>query len=432
MSWLLLLGTLAAAVSSGVWLGSALGITGALILFVYAGGSGALELMASTSFSVLNSYTLIAMPLFVFMGEVLVFSGVSNKMYSAFTPLLDRFPGKLLLTNVMVCSIFGAMCGSSMATAAAVGSVAYPELEKRDYDRAAVVGSLAGAGTLGLLIPPSIQLIVYGAWEGLSVGKLFIAALLPGVMMALLFMAFIIVSCSFRPGIAPGNGSRIPLGKAIANTMEAWPALVLILAILGTIYAGIATATEAAGIGAIVAILLAVVFRRFSFKDMFQALWATARIMGVIGFIIVGASILATAVSIIGLPRQVVSFVAESGLPPVVILVLVYVIYALLGCFFDAVSMMLMTLPFTFPLITSLGYDPIWFGVVTVIVIEMGQITPPVGVNLYVLQGITRGEVTIGEIAWAAFPYFLLLGLGLGVMTLFPQVCLWLPTLMTF
>lgn len=431
MYWVVMLGTLAVAVSSGVWLGIALGVTGVVLLYVSI-GSPALQLMASASFSILNSYTLIAMPLFVFMGEVLVFSGVSNKMYSAFTPLFDRFPGKLLLTNVFVCSIFGAMCGSSMATAAAVGSVAYPELEKRGYGRSTVVGSLAGAGTLGLLIPPSIQLIVYGAWEGLSVGQLFIAALLPGIMMALMFMAFIAVLTSLQPGIVPTAETKVSWGKAILNTKDAWPALVLIFSILGTIYLGIATATEAAGIGAIVAILLAIAFRSFSFNALFQALWATARLMGIIGFIIVGASILAVSVSIIGLPRQLVLLMAESGLLPILVLILIYVMYAALGCFFDAVSMMLMTLPFTFPLIVALGYDPIWFGVVTVIVIEMGQITPPVGVNLYVLQGITKGEVSIGEIALASLPYFFMLGLGLGIITLFPQICLWLPRRMAF
>ena len=431
MSWLIMIAILAAAVSSGVWLGVALGITGVVILFVYA-GSGALQLIASASFSTLNSYTLIAMPLFVFMGEVLVFSGVSNKMYSAFTPFFSRFPGKLLLTNVFVCSIFGAMCGSSMATAAAVGSVAYPELDKRGYDRSTVVGSLAGAGTLGLLIPPSIQLIVYGAWEGLSVGQLFIAALVPGIMMALMFMVFIGVKSLLQPGIAPSGEGKVSWIRAILNTKDAWPALVLIFSILGTIYLGIATATEAAGIGAIVAILLAIVFRNFRFKAMFQALLATARLMGIIGFIIIGASILATSISIIGLPRQLVLLVAEAGLPPVVVLILIYVMYAALGCFFDALSMMLMTLPFTFPLIVNLGYDPIWFGIVTVMVIEMGQITPPVGVNLYVLQGITKGEVSIGEIALASLPYFLMLALGLAIITLFPQICLWLPSMRAF
>ena len=429
MPWVVMLGTLGAFVSSGVWLGVALGVTGVVMLYAYA-GSGALQLMVTAPFSILNSYTLIAMPLFVLMGEVLVFSGVSDRMYSAFGPLFDRFPGRLLLTNVFVCAIFGAMCGSSMATAAAVGSVAYPELEKRGYNRSAVVGSLAGAGTLALLIPPSLQLIAYGVWEGLSVGQLFIAAIMPGIMMALMFMAFIGVKSLLQRDIVPVEKVKVSWGHAILDTKDAWPALILIFSILGTIYLGIATATESAGIGAIVAILMSIGFRKFSFKAMFEALWATARLMGMIGLIIIGASMLAAGISVIGLPRQLVLLVAGSGLSPVAILILIYVMYATLGCFFDALTMMLMTLPFTFPLVIALGYDPIWFGVVTVIVIEMGQITPPVGVNLYVLQGITGGEVSIGELAYASLPYFLMLCLGLGILTVFPQICLWLPSMM--
>lgn len=411
----------------GVWIGISLGAIGLIIMY-FLGGS-----LTSTMVSIWGMvfcFPLVAIPLYVLLGEIFVASGLSKKTYTSLAPLLERFPGKLLLTNTVVCAIFGAISGTSMATAAAVGSVAYPELSKRGYNRQVLVGNLAGSGTLGLLIPPSFTLILYGAWEGVSVGGLFIAAILPGLLMASLFLLFVVVSCLIRPDIVPPSAETVPLRRAIMNTKGIWPMAILIFCVLGTIYLGIATPTEAAGLGAMAAIILMISFRQFSFKKLYNALNETIKIQVLIGLILIGATIFSISISMLGIPRQIVVGIGEAGLSPLMIKIFVYILYLILGCFLNGSAMLLMTLPFTYPLMMSIGCDPFWFGIVLVVVTEMGQLTPPVGVNLYVLQGVTKGEVSLGEVAKGSIPYFLIQGLVLIIITIFPQICTWLPSLM--
>jgi C4-dicarboxylate transporter, DctM subunit len=422
-------GVLGALLLSGVWIGSALALTGVFILYFFGGGFQALVTIPVATWNTLFNFSLTALPLYIFLGEVFVFSGLANKSYNALAPVFERLPGKLLLTNVVVCGMFGAVLGSSMACAAAVGSIAYPELSKRGYQRQALVGNLAGAGTLGSFIPPSLGLIIYGSWVQVSVGGCFMATIFPALITLGLFLVYLMINCSLNPAIAPAGSEKIlPLGEALIKTKGIWPLLVLIFSIAGIIYFGIATATEAGGVAAFLGVILAIFMGTFSWKKLYQAAITTAVVCGMLSFIIVGAVIFSISVSVLGIPRMVVGAIGNSGLSPITILILIYVLYIILGCFFDFISMLVMTLPFVFPVVMGLGYDPFWFGVVLTIEGEMGLLTPPVGMNLYVLQGISK--VSLGEVSKGAFPYFCVLNITLALITIWPKLCTWLPATM--
>ncbi len=415
---------------SGVWIGCALALTGCSILYFFGGGASALVALPMATWNTLFNFSLTALPIYIFLGEVFVICGLARRSYDALTPLLERFPGKLLLTNVVVCAFFGAILGSSVACAASVSAIAYPELIKRGYSRKSLVGNLAGAGTLGSFIPPSLGLIVYGSWVNISVGGCFMAAVLPALITAIFFFIYVVIYCKWHPEIAPSVSEKVaPLGKALVKALIGiWPLAMLILTITTINFFGIATITEAGGVTASLTLIASIYFRRFSWKGLYQALLSTTVIFGMLSFIIVGALIFSISVSVIGLPRMVVGFIGESGLHPLVIIGGIFLLYLLLGCFFDFVAMMLMTVPFVFPIMSNLGYDPYWFGVVLVIVGEMALLTPPVGLNLYVLQGVAK--VSMGEVVRGSFPYFLILGVTLILVTIFPWLCTWLPSLM--
>jgi len=413
---------------SGLWIGIFLALVGILVLYFFGGGVASLQSAVLSGWNLLYNFSLSALPLYILLGEILVESGLAGKAYDAISPLFERFPGRLLLSNVSLDTLLGAVVGSSLATAAIVGSIAYPELSKRGYNERAVVGNLAGCGTLGSFVPPSLTLVLYGAWVRVSVGTCFIAALIPSLITSGLFVIYIVVASLRNPTIAPSSGKEpVPLGRAIFATKGIWPILILLLAIIGTIYFGLATATEAAGLAVMIAIAMTAAFRSFSFRKLYDALVNTAKMTSVIGFIMIGASIFCISISSIGLPRQLILGIEALQLPRVVVLIAIYLVYIVLGCFFDGGSILLMTLPFTFPLIMSLGEDPFWYGVVVVICIEMGLITPPVGLNLYILEGITRGKVKLGEIAKGSLPYFYMLNIALALITVFPGLCTWLP-----
>jgi len=423
------LAALFAALGSGVIIGACLGIAAMMLMYVYF---GTLVGLMESAWQIMFSFSLASIPCYILLGEIFIHSGLSNKVYGSLGPLLERFPAKLLTTNTVVCAIFGAISGSSIATAAAIGSVAYPEQKERGYDKVTVVGNLAGSGTLGLLIPPSFTLILYGAFTGVSVGDLFIAAVIPGILLASLFVTFISAYCKLNPSVLPRAAARVPLPSAIWATRNIWPMGILIFCVLGTIYLGMATPTEAAGLGVVAAIMIAAFSRSFSLRKLYDAGCESAKVLSMIGIVVVGAIMFSVAVSTLGVPRQAVLEIGALGLSPTLVKLLVYLLYLVLGCFIDATGMLLMTLPFTFPLMLSIGADPLWFGVVLVLVTEMGLLTPPVGINLYVLQGITGGEVTILEVAKGALPYFLLQGVLLAMITIWPQLCLWLPAQMSY
>lgn len=426
MIWTFLAGMLTATVLSGAVLGAALGLTGFAILHFFAGGST--RIGVQTVWNTLNEFTLTAIPLFILLGELLVASGLARGVYRALAPIFARLPGGLLHTNIAVCAVFGAVSGSSMSVAAAVGSVAYPELKSRGYDRAQTVGTLAAGGTLGLLIPPSLSLLIYGALTDTSIGRLFLAGVLPGLMMAGLFMAWILVAALRNPAFAPAE-RRVALGDALRGLVGVLPLIALIIAVLGSLFAGLATPTEAAGVGVAAALLLGFTTGDLTWRGCGTALIGTVRTFAVIAMVFIGALVLAQAISLLGLPQQLLTTVAEWGLSRWVLLLVVVVVYLLLGMFFDGLSMMIMTLPLVFPLLTGVGFDAVWLGVVVTLMIEVGMLTPPVGMNLFVLVGITGGEVKLGEAAMAALPYWIALLVGVALLCLFPGIATWLPSL---
>ena len=424
--WGLLVGGLVVFAGSGLALGAALGFTGLLILHFLAGGSTFVAVDAV--WNVLNSFTLSAIPLFIILGEIMLRSGVSERIYTALVPLFQRIPGGLLHTNIAVCTLFGAVSGSSLSTAAAVGSVAYPEMTERGYDRRMVVASLAGGGTLGLLIPPSLSLLIYGALTETSIGRLFLAGLLPGLLFAAMFMLYIFLRCLSRPDLSPRSDTVAGVATILLKLFGLWPFLLLILAIMGSIAFGFATPTEAAGVGVIATIVVGRFWGNLTLKTLLESFYAAILLFASIAFVVMGATILAQAVSLLGVPQSILEAVRAAELGPLQVLTLVVLIYLVLGCFFDGLSLMIMTLPIVVPLMVGLGYDAIWLGVIITILIEIGQVTPPVGLNLSVLVSVTKEKVSLGEAAVATIPYWLILLAGIACLAMLPQIALFLPT----
>ena len=426
MFWTTLIGILVVTASSGVALGAALGLTGLVILEFF--GNGATYLALDVIWGVFNSFTLSAVPMFILLGEILLRSGISERAYTAFTPVFAKVPGGLLHSNVAVCTLFGAVSGSSLSTAAAVGSVAYPEMSKRGYDKEAVVGSLAGGGTLGLLIPPSLSLLIFGALTETSIGQLFVAGVVPGIMVSALFMIYILFLCLRQQGISPRSNESISFWKVLRGMVQIWPILLLIFAIMGSIMFGLATPTEAAGVGVVVAIIISFAWGQLTLPKLIAAVQRSTLLFASIGFIVLGTSILSLSVSILGVPQAILELAINSDLGKYGIFALIILIYVLFGCIFDGLSLMIMTLPIVFPLLVGLGFDPIWIGVIITVMIEIGQVTPPVGLNLTVLAGVTNNEVPLGRVAIATIPYWMLLLLSVVIMTIFPQIALFLPS----
>ncbi|MGM0859087.1 MAG: TRAP transporter large permease [Pseudomonadota bacterium] len=426
MSWLLLSGSLILFLSSGAILGAALGLTGLFLLYFQS--SGATPLAINATWNMLTDFTLSAVPLFIFLGEILLASGVSKRVYNGLTPMFSRVPGQLLHTNIAVCTLFGAVSGSSTSTAAAIGAVGYPELTSRGYKPSVVVGTLAAGGTLGLLIPPSLALIIYGATQNVSIGKLFIAGMLPGLLIAAAFSTWIMIRSKIGEPVTPLFKDKVTYKHVLNGLKEIWPLPVLIFFVLGTIYLGIATPTESAALGVVASIVLGLTWGDLTFRRLWQAFKHASIMFTAIGMILIGTVILSQAVSLLGIPRAAVETIGNFGLGPYGILLMIVIVYIVLGCFFDGISLLLMTLPITFPMITSLGFDPIWFGIIVTLLIEIGMITPPVGLNLFVLSSISKNEVNLTSAAKASLPYWLILLAAVGVFTLFPNIILWVTT----
>jgi C4-dicarboxylate transporter DctM subunit len=412
---------------TGNLLATMIAALGFIILWFDFGGN--FSVVGNAIWNVVNSFTLSAVPVFILLGEILGATGIAHRIYSALSPTFERLPGKLLQSNIGACTVFSAINGSSMATAAAIGSVAYEELVRRGYDRSAVIGTIAAGGTLGILIPPSLALLIYGSWQNVSVGNLFIGAILPGLMVASFFMLYVAVSAKLRPGAVPAGDAPPSIGRSLLASVHAGPFLILLFAILGTIFFGLATPTESAALGVVTAIILAALYGELTVARLWRALRATVSTFSSLMLVIVGSIILAQAVSLTGIPRSLLQLVRESGLPNEAVLALVYAMYLVLGCVLGGTEMLLITLPITFPLVTGMGYDPVWFGIIVVLLVEIGQITPPVGINLFVMIALSRGKVTLGEAALACVPYWLLLLAAILVITFAPGIVLYLPSL---
>ena len=420
----------AATILTGSMLGIAIAAFGLVILYFQFGGN--FSVLGNALWNTFNSFTFTAIPAFILLGELLGRSGLADRIYTAISPIFERLPGRLLQTNIGACTAFAAISGSSTATSAVIGSIAYDELLKRGYERGAVLGTIAAGGTLGILIPPSIAFIIYGSWQNVSIGALFIAGIIPGLLLSLAFMVYIGVRATLKPSIAPSTGVLMPIGRALMRSAEAWPFAVLIFAILGSIFFGFATPTESAALGVLTTLILAAFYRRLSWDLVWQSLVATVRTFSSLSLVIAGAVVLSQAVALTGLPKELIRMVGEAGLSATTVILAIYLMYMILGCFFGPIEMLLITLPFVFPLVTGLGYDPVWFGVVLVIVIEIGLLTPPVGINLFVVMAISRNQVSLGEVAMACVPFWMIMVCMLLLLTLMPQIALFLPQIAGF
>lgn len=419
-----MIGLMLALLAGGVWIGLALmaiGILGMLGFTSRAPGDG----MAVAIWSHGSSWTLTALPLFLWMGEILFRTKLSEDMFKGLSPWLERLPGRLLHTNIIGCTLFAAVSGSSAATCATIGKIALPELERRGYPESMALGTLAGAGTLGLLIPPSIIMIVYGVAADVSISKLFIGGVLPGILLATLFMGWVVVWSLMNPGKIPAADLKTTFVEKLAASKNLIPVILLIGGVLGSIYSGIATATEAAAIGVIGSLIIAASQRTLNRKSFFGALMGATRLYCMIALILAGSAFLTLAMGYIGLPRHLAEWIGALGLSPAMLLVALAIFYILLGCFLDGISIVVLTMAVLMPTIQSAGIDPLWFGIFVVVVVEMAQVTPPVGFNLFVLQGLTGRDMTV--IARYALPYFLLMVVAVVLLYTFPGLVTWLP-----
>lgn len=410
------------ALFSGMWIGLAIGFTGLVIHVLFIGGS--LDFLGILQFNIFNSFLWTSMPLFMFMGNMVFRCGLGDRLYNAVTPMVSAFPGGLLHTNIASCAIFAATSGSSLATAATIGAIAIPELDKRKYNRRMMLGSLAAGGTLGIMIPPSIPFIVYGAWVGESVGKLFIAGIIPGLLLTFLFMAYIVVASLLNPALNPTR-ERFNLRSALHGIKDILPVGLLIFLVLGSIYLGITTPTEAAAIGCIGAIAIAAGYKKLDWKGFKEALLETISATGMILLCVVGTQIMAMVLADLRVPANIAEYVASAGISRGFVFILIVLLYLVLGCFIDALSMTLLTLPITYPLMMRLGFDSVWYGVIVVLMSELALITPPVGMNLFIIQGVSKEKLSV--VVYGALPYvFIMLGTA-ALLYVFPEIAIWLP-----
>ena len=383
------------------------------------------DAMATTIWGTSSSWTLTALPLFVWMGEILFRTKLSENLFKGLSPWMQKLPGGLIHVNVVGCALFAAISGSSAATVATVGKMSIPELRKRNYPEKILLGSLAGSGTLGLLIPPSIILIIYGVAVQESIAKLFIAGIIPGIMIALIFMSYVIIWSLINKKEMPKIVEEFSFIEKVKRSKQLLPVILLISAVIGSIYTGIATATEAASLGVVGALILSYFQKSLTLKTFRSSLLGATKTSCMIAFILAGSTFLSLAMGFTGLPRNLAIWIQDMNLSPYVLILVLMVFYIILGMFLDGISAVVLTMAIIEPMIRQAGFDMIWFGIFLVIVVEMAQITPPVGFNLFVLQGMANRDM--GYIAKSAFPLFLLMVLAVILVVIFPEIALWMP-----
>ncbi|WDP88834.1 MAG: TRAP transporter large permease subunit [Desulfobacter sp.] len=418
---------------SGLWIGFSLMCTGIFGMLVFdlnlppvisvwdkIGG-----LLANSIYNSTNSWSLTALPLFILMGEILYRTAISTKLLNGLLPWLSRIPGRLLHINVFACSLFAAVSGSSAATTATVGKITLDELSGRGYSKNLAIGSLAGAGTLGFLIPPSLIMIIYGILSDTSIGKLFISGVIPGLLLAGCYSLYIMAASMVNPSVVPDKTETFTMEEKIRSLKELFPIMGLIFAVLGGIYMGITTPTEAAAIGVIGALVLAVAFKNLTWSNFREALVNAVNTTCMICFIILAASFLSQIVGFVGIARAVSEYIAGLNLSPYLLIFVVGLMYILLGMMLDGISIVVMTLPIVLPIVVEAGFDPLWFGIFLVFMVELSQITPPVGFSIFVIQGISGEKVS--TILRATLPFFIIMVLMVVFVTLFPEVVSYLP-----
>ena len=413
--------------AGGLWIGWTLAVTGTVLLAIFR-DIPLDKLLAQYTWNILTTQELLALPLFIIMGEILFRTRLSQTLFRGLTPWAAMLPGRLLHVNVIGCTIFAAISGSSAATTQVVGRISLTELLKRGYSKDVAVGSLAGAGTLGFLIPPSNIMIIYGVLGDVSIAKLFTAGFIPGFLLAGCFMGWIMIYTALKPQLVPEAERKVRIATAaefLTSIRELGPAVFLILCVLGSMYGGLATPSEAAAVGVLGALVVAGIQRELSLPALKAIAIGSVQTCAMIALIVLGASILGSAAAFLGIPGAVAEFVSSLGLSSFMLIVALIVFYLILGCFLDGFSMIVMTLPIVMPIVKAAGFDPIWFGVFLVLVVEMAQITPPVGFNLFVIQGLT--EDGLGYIARVTLPFLAIMVLFTMAIAVFPDIALWLP-----
>ena len=424
---ILLVVVMLGALALGLWIAFSLSLV-ALVALLSKPAIPAAQVLATSVWGASISWDLTALPMFIWMGEILFRSKLSENMFTGISPFVRRLPGRLAHVNVLGCAVFAAVSGSSAATTATIGKISLPELKRRGYDDRLAIGSLAGSGTLGLLIPPSIILIVYGAAVEESIARLFVAGVIPGIVLAMLFMGYVVIWALLNPGKMPPPEARIPWQQKLVAVRSLLPVLMIIAGVIGSIYGGIASPTEAAVVGVALSLVLAWAQGTLDSATFKEGLMAAMVTSCMIAFILAGAAVLTTAMGFTGLPRQLAAWIGELGLSPMMLLAALTLLFVALGCFLDGISMIVLTTAVIMPLVIGAGFDLIWFGIYLVIVVEMAQITPPVGFNLFVIQGLTGRDLF--QIAYAAVPFFFLLLTMVVLLAIFPDLALWLPRTM--
>ena len=409
---------------SGIWVAlSMIGVSAIGMMLFTSRPVG--DAMATTIWGTASSWTLTALPLFVWMGEILFRTKLSENLIKGLSPWMQKLPGGLIHVNVVGCALFAAISGSSAATVATVGKMSIPELRKRNYPEKILLGSLAGSGTLGLLIPPSIILIIYGVAVQESIAKLFIAGIIPGIMIALIFMSYVIIWSLINKKEMPKILEEYSFLEKIKRSKQLLPVILLISAVIGSIYTGVATATEAASLGVVGALILSYFQKSLTLETFKSSLLGATKTSCMIAFILAGSTFLSLAMGFTGLPRNLAIWIQGMELSPYVLILVLMIFYIILGMFLDGISAVVLTMAIIEPMIRQAGFDMIWFGIFLVIVVEMAQITPPVGFNLFVLQGMANKDM--GYIARSAFPLFLLMVLAVVLVVIFPEIALWMP-----
>jgi len=411
----------------GIWIGVALMVIGYLGLTLFT-PTPALSVMGTAIWTSVSSWSLAALPLFIWMGEILFRTKISENLFRGLAPWLGALPGRLLHVNVIGCGIFAAVSGSSAATTATVGRMSLPELKKRGYDEGIAIASLAGSGTLGLLIPPSIIMIVYGVAAEVSIVRLFIAGIIPGLLLMFLFSSYIAVWSTFNKHLVPPLEPQAPFFEKIKSTAELIPIVMLIAGVIASIYLGWATATEAAVVGVIGSLCISWFTKTLNWKSFRDSLMGATSLSCMIILIIAGAAFLTSMMAYTGVPKALAAAVIELDVNRYVMLAFLLLLYLILGCFIDGISMIVLTTAVVLPVIQAAGFDLIWFGIFIVIVVELAQITPPVGFNLFVLQGLT--QKSIFYITKVTIPFFLLMIFLVVMITVFPELVTWLPSKM--
>ncbi len=422
-----LLGFLAVFLVSSIWIGISLFLVGLIGFYLFLDIPFG-HILANIAWNNTSGSVMLALPLFVFMGEILFRSKISENLFNGLAPWMDSIPGRLIHVNILASTLFAAVSGSSAATTATVGKITLPELFKRGYDKKLAIGSLAGAGTLGFLIPPSMMMLVYGIMADVSIGKLFIAGVIPGLIIAALFSGYVVLVSLKNPHVAPAGKSSYTWKDRLRSIPLLAPGVILVVIVLGSIYTGWATPTEAAAVGVIGALFFAALTKSLNKKVFKDALMGSVKTSCMIMWIVCGAAFFSVAIGYLGIAQGLAMYISSLGLSKYSLIVILSIMYLILGCLVDGFSMIVMSLPITLPLIKVAGFDPLWFGIYLVIMIQLAQITPPVGFNLFVIKGLTGYELI--PIATAAMPFFVILLLVTALITVFPKLVLFLPSLM--